>query len=163
MNEHEQRSSLIPLLALVAILAVLAGMCPFDFGCSRERARRSKCQANLHQIGLACSMYVADNKGRFPMTLSSISTNYAANPKLFLCPSSGNLPGAPEAVDQWSDYILVPDLTTNDPPDTILAYERLRNHKEGGNVLSLDGAVDWRSAEEYGKLKTKTGKLLKDQ
>jgi hypothetical protein len=97
------------------------------------------------------------------MNLSSCATNYIQVPKLFICTLTGKQEGTIETVDQWSDYILVPGLTTNDPPGTILAYERLRNHKEGGNVLSLDGSVEWRSAKDYSQLKTKTGRVLSSE
>ena len=124
-----------------------------------ERAMRQKCLSNLYALGSACKMYEMDHPGQFPTNWFCFK-DYYSNPCLLRCPSRPERYGTLANVDTWSDYILVPNLTTNDPPKTILAYEPLRNHKEGGNVLYLDGSVYWLSAEEYGKLKAKTGKVL---
>src|SRR5579872_7111277 len=55
--------SLLELLVCVAIIAVLAGIVFASTGPSRERARQIACSSNLHQIGMALSMYRNDFDG----------------------------------------------------------------------------------------------------
>jgi hypothetical protein len=47
-----------------------------------------------------------DGRGGFPPSLSVLTD---AAPSLFLCPSSGREPGAVTNVDEWTDYIYVPN------------------------------------------------------
>jgi len=59
--------TLIELLVVIAIIAILASILFPVFGRARENARRSSCQSNLKQIGLAILQYAGDNDGRLPI------------------------------------------------------------------------------------------------
>ncbi len=88
--------TLIELLVVIVIISLLAAILFPVFGLVRENARRSSCQSNLKQIGLAMFQYTQDNDERFPQ--GSLPTNtgagwagilmpYARTPQLFKCPS----------------------------------------------------------------------------
>lgn len=95
--------TLIELLVVISIMALLAAILFPVFSRVRENARRTSCQSNLKQIGLAMHQYVDDFDGRFPMRfMSPAGNNYEPNPfswrylfypyvksvQVFCCPSN---------------------------------------------------------------------------
>ena len=61
--------TLIEILIVVAIIAILASLLFPAFKGARERGRQTACATNLHQIGLAVSLYRNDEK-RYPASLA---------------------------------------------------------------------------------------------
>ncbi len=59
--------TLIELLVVIAVISLLAALLFPVFASAREKARQTQCASNLHQIGLAVTMYAQDNDDRFPL------------------------------------------------------------------------------------------------
>ncbi len=96
--------TLIELLTVIAIIAVLMAILFPVFGSVREKGRRTQCQNNLRQLGMAIDIYTADHKGFLP--------NWCSDPGL-ANPMSG--PGNPQAegFTTW-DVAILPYLKTTE-------------------------------------------------
>ena len=91
--------TLIEMLTVIAIIAILAAILIPALSAGRERSRRSYCQNNLKQIGVALETYADQNKDRLPLMLNTgggpsamswatrILTYLNDNMDVFHCPS----------------------------------------------------------------------------
>ena len=58
--------TLIELLVVIAIIAILAAILLPVLGQAKERANRAACMSNLHQQGVAFTIYTGDANGKLP-------------------------------------------------------------------------------------------------
>jgi hypothetical protein len=111
-------------------------------GCSQSpNPAKDPCAANMMQIWREMMSW-EDSRGRdrFPSSLSVLTD---VSPSLFVCPSSGHQPGAITNVDQWTDYIYVPDAQDWMRLDLAILIDPPENHKgKYGYVLFGGGWVE---------------------
>lgn len=82
--------TLVELLVVIAIIGVLMGLLLPAVQMAREAARRTQCQNNLRQIGLAMHNYHGARQ-RFPMGQTDVSPGYSAISQVLPYMEQGNL------------------------------------------------------------------------
>jgi prepilin-type processing-associated H-X9-DG protein len=97
---------LIELLVVIAIIAILAAILFPVFARARENARRSSCQSNMKQFGLALIQYAQDydsqwvpyynlsGPGGSQVLWVTLTQPYVKNKQIFICPSQQPQPSA---------------------------------------------------------------------
>lgn len=115
---YKSAFTLIELLVVIAIIAILAAILFPVFGRARENARRSSCQSNLKQFGLAVMQYSQDTDELMPFDdLGSVGgvgwsgiwmyqmQPYIKNYQILRCPSDSNA-NIPAAFAGNSSYVI---------------------------------------------------------
>ncbi len=125
---------------IVLLVVLLSKQFLFHDGSrSKEISRRAACGARLASLGRAIMSDSASN----PAIRQDALDIWQSRAATHRCPNAAQ-----------SNYVLrLPDPSSNNlDAATVLAYEPIWNHGEGGNILFLDGHVKWCSRAEYEQL-----------
>lgn len=107
-----QGYTLIELVVVVGIISFLAAVLVPVFSRVREKGRQSYCVSNLHQLGLATQMYMADNDGQRPARMETLKqSGHVREKEVCLCPD--------DASGNWGGIIYEEARPSNLPPEQI--------------------------------------------
>ena len=74
-NPDQRAFTLIELLVVIAIIAILAAMLLPALASAKQKAWKTSCTSNLHQIGLGLRMFADDNSELYPESGTDIHWN----------------------------------------------------------------------------------------
>ena len=156
--------SLVELLVVVAVPALLTALLLAVLPGVRDRGRRSVCRGNLRQLALAIHLDGADNRDRLPngrhpvrtaiylplghTNVARALTSYAGSSNILDCPNvrpmlvGSNAWRWPYERVSWSG-----PRAWGMGDAAGYAGETLAN-AGGGNVVRLDGSVEWRGQRQ---------------
>lgn len=96
---------------------------------------------NLRQLFMACLMYRADY-ARMPTNFDALK-DYISSPDTMVCPESGK----PYV---YNTAIAGMDLgNIENPAAMVLAHDTPGAHEKGGNVLFVDGHIEWLNTRQF--------------
>jgi prepilin-type processing-associated H-X9-DG protein len=128
-------------VSLVTLPLLIAMLLP-PLARARELAKRTVCAANMQGIGIALATYANENDGKYPPSLDVLLDEGAIAPQQLICPSGDGSP----------NYVYIAGQTTDDDLRAPLLYEPIENHEDGGNILFIDGHVEFIKEPGYSEI-----------
>jgi hypothetical protein len=123
----------------------------------------TRCGLNMCQLGLAMIMHSNENRGEFPQSLGDLLLTQDVTWHVFVCPSKSD--SRPDAATMeeiaaqidarfgiYTYIYLGSGLKNGVPPETLLLYEPLSNHRGVFNILRADARVELWPREKMEKM-----------
>jgi hypothetical protein len=135
-------------IAIVAA-AILALLPAIGTHCTSPMTRDLN---NLHQIGLACTVFAIDHAGCFPEDWSQLAPYFSVDAsKFFVTTRSKGTGSSMTNVMEWTDYVYIRGITTAAAPSTVVAFLPPTAYRKRtvALVLFADARVERQSPEEF--------------
>jgi len=140
--------TLIELLVVIAIIGILSSMLLPVLSRGKSSAQSVACVSNLHQIGLALTLYVQDNRDHLPIcagylpsqqsNLPPITVTLFANQKtnqIFHCPADRTIFPVEQTSYEWNFWL-------NDAPYSAPQWATIYTNEAAVIVNTLFGGRD---------------------
>jgi hypothetical protein len=119
-------------------------------GCLKARpekntaADKEQCLAQLRSIGNAIKLFREDNEGKFPKDLKEAISESSTDDKIIRCPALSGIESGLQFIN-WSS-VLKGEIPSEFP---MVFDSKLKNHRSGLNVLTVDGKSFWDEGGQY--------------
>lgn len=134
---------LVVIIAIVFAIVVLLEPFARDI---RARAERVECANNIRELGKALYLYAKEHQGKFPGTLEVLyKEKYLGDVRFVDCPATKHV-GTPEE----PEYSYKGELSVNDPSREVLLMDGEGSHRNGANMLLVDGEIMWQAEAPSG-------------
>ena len=166
LKETLKTKSGFTMVEILLVTSILGAVSPAAYIGVKNKAYEIQCMNNLKQIGLAVRMFEME-QGRFPdakffpenpntdpKSIKVLLKDYGTTSELFICPT------APQQLKDlgltylWNDKInslysfqnasqtwLMVDMTA--------AYDKVKSHRDGYNILYADFHVEWAPSRPF--------------
>jgi len=152
LHNRNYKTGLSYLLVGLPILLLLIVFMILPIIATARSSGPTPCMRNMRKISKAIYMYSTEHNETFPTSFNQI-TNFLPDQKTFICPHSGQKAGPLALVDQWTDYVLVTNVSPTSHSDLIQAYCKPENHNGiGCNLLYVDGSTTWANEPDFSNL-----------
>ena len=140
-------------LTVVIIFVALGALMPIPTARSRDLARRTQCQSNLHSLDIALQGYCYPPVESYPMDLWDLDPHDISQ-EAFLCPGAGSVREGTELslsnISRYADIIYVSGLSPKCPADIpVILCPPINHGGKGGNVLFGSHSTRWVLPEEF--------------
>ena len=128
---------------------------------ARDLSKRLVSTTNLRGIGQACMLYAFEHHEEFPPDLETLVTDGSITRKMLISPLDP-LRSRDDAAPGECSYFYIAGQTMKSDPSNVLAYEPDYDG-EGGNVLFVDGHVEWATPARRQQVVDKTHERLEQE
>lgn len=155
LNRRLTEGGIIFILMTLGIVVVAS-----LFSRSSGAANRIVCADHLRNLSQAITMYSQENEGAYPpeKNWAIALVDFVDNLNVYTCPSDTGIrpkkKSADNSISTVSYWYIKPATSESDLSGVYVFGDRLYpnysgNHNLGGNIVFLDGHVNWRTSKQW--------------